>query len=101
MPNEPADPLLPSDPPEPPPVVIPGVTRPKNVVCDFCGCKLAMDGGVLQTGDRARRLAASEDSIDAKDAEITSLRSQLQTAREELSALKAAQAPAASARSRF
>lgn len=83
------DPLLPAStepPPSPEPAAapVPSTNRPKHVICDFCQCKLAMDGGVLETGQRARRLAAGEDKTEALNAEIESLRSQLGTAREQL-----------------
>lgn len=60
-----------------------------------------MDGGVLETGARARKFANSEGAHDALEAEVTSLRAQLQTAKDECAALRATLQPARAASSRF
>lgn len=57
-------------------------TRPRSIVCDFCGCTLGGDGGVLKTGERAKKLARQEDKSDDKDAEIADLKARLQKAQE-------------------
>lgn len=82
----------PLPPPAPPPVVVvpPAPGRPRTVECACCGSQLGLDGGVIVTGERARKLARVEDQVSAKDEKIRSLESQLETVRGELGALKAA-----------
>lgn len=74
--------------------------RPKSVICDFCGCRLARDGGVLETGDKAKEYRRAEDRIDALQADVARLEGELATAhalvttaRAELDALTAKSSP--------
>jgi hypothetical protein len=56
--------------------------RPVRVRCDFCECELGADGGVLKTSEKARTLERAE-------REINDLQGRLETAKQELEALKA------------
>jgi hypothetical protein len=64
-------------PPSDPPVPNPPDRRPKSVTCDCCGCRLAGDGGVLQMGERARKLAKAEDTIDDLRGKLTKAESRI------------------------
>jgi hypothetical protein len=83
----PTDPL--AGKPEPTPTPEPEPQgRKRRIVCDFCACELASDGGVLKTSERAKKL-------ERADKEITDLQGRLDTKTQELEDLKAKQtAPA-------
>lgn len=71
---------LPPAPVAPPARTDGGNDRPKSVVCDFCQCRVARDGGVLETSDRAREYRRSEDRIDALKSDVARLEAELATA---------------------
>ena len=74
------DPLNPKPDPQPDPE--PQPKRRSRIVCDFCGCELAADGGVLKTSERAKQL-------ERADKEITDLQGRLDTKTQEVEDLKA------------
>jgi len=48
----------------------PRARRSASIVCDCCGCTLGADGGIIKTGDRAKKLARIEDKFDTLTAEL-------------------------------
>lgn len=60
----------------------PTVKRGKRIMCDFCECELAADGGVLRTSEKAKKLEKAEK-------EINDLQGRLDTKTHELEALRA------------
>jgi hypothetical protein len=59
--------LPPNNPPAPSPVP---ARQPSRIVCDCCGCSLALDGGVLKTSDRAKGYNTLQDRLDAALSEL-------------------------------
>ena len=68
--------------PDPQPDPEPQPKRRQRIVCDFCGCELAADGGVLKTSERAKQL-------ERADKEITDLQGKLETKSQEVEDLRA------------
>ncbi len=54
--------------------------RPRSIVCSYCECTVARDGGVIRTSDRAKALNRQEDRIDALLTENTRLTTELTAA---------------------
>lgn len=65
-----------------PPAPAPGEAR--YVTCDFCECVLVRTGEIFRMGARARQYRDRAERETAQTAELESLRSQLQTARNSL-----------------
>ena len=62
--------------------------KPTNLVCEFCECKVSRAGEVLKLGAKAKAFRDSEteiekltDTIAKRDAEIVTLKSDLEAAR--------------------
>ena len=86
MPPTIPDPNPPTPEPEPTAVIVatPAPRAPGYVICDFCKCKLTRDGEIITMGEEARRFRDRRERETAADAEMQSLRDQLQTARTKL-----------------
>jgi hypothetical protein len=74
--NDPLNPKPEPSEPDPP------RGRRARIVCDFCECELASDGGVLKTSERAK-------TLERADKEITDLQGKLDTKTQELEDLRA------------
>lgn len=79
----------PPAPPEPPPPA-PSGRQTRTIECEFCGCRLFPTGEVMARGDQAKRFANLDIKLETLEAENERLTHDVEAARSELSALKAA-----------
>jgi hypothetical protein len=86
-------PALRTNEPEPPPV--PPAPRPVGsgyVICDFCRCKLAADGKVLEMSEPAEQYrdgkAEHKKAVAVLDEQIAGLKKQIEAKDAEIVALK-------------
>lgn len=84
------DDLLPPPAPAPAPVPAAPPSSARRITCDFCGCQVAPDGGVLRTSDRARALRDLEDDLTAERAALAASAAEVARLTEELRAAAAA-----------
>jgi hypothetical protein len=71
---------------EPPPHA--GTTPHQKIVCEFCGCKLAPSGEVLELGEKAKVYRDHPETKEKLEKRILELDAELRTANAEIAALK-------------
>lgn len=85
-------PLRTTEPPEPTPAPAPRVPGSGYTHCDFCGCKLAANGQIVEVSEVAAGYRDAKENhrkaIAKLDEEITNLREQLSAKDAELATLK-------------
>ena len=79
-----AEGILPT--PDDTPELPPAPRRRTLIICDCCESTLGADGGIIKTGERAKKFARGEDKLDKLEAEIVELKERLAKTSERLHA---------------
>jgi hypothetical protein len=90
------DELIPPVDPAPSPLGAPEPRRSASVVCEFCECQLAPDGGVMKMSENARGTVKLKDRLASVAADLEAAHADLARAQAEIAQLKAAAAPSQS-----
>ena len=80
----PADPLLPSDPPDPVITDPPTPGRRPKIICECCGCELTPAGDAIKISDKYRGFRSQGEKIDALKVDLERAQTDLATMTREL-----------------
>ena len=70
-----------------------GTTPHQKIICEFCGCKLAPSGEVLELGEKAKQFRDHPETKERLEKKISELEANLRNAHAEISALKEKDSP--------
>ena len=56
-----------------------GTSEHRKIVCEFCECRLAPSGEVLQLGEKAKRYRDHSDEMEKANKHVRELESQIQS----------------------
>jgi hypothetical protein len=70
-----------------------GTTPHQKIICEFCGCKLAPSGEVLELGEKAKAFSDHPETKEKLEKRIGELEADLRNAHAEIAALKEKDSP--------
>lgn len=83
--------IIPSGAPTPAPMPEPEHrrdTRARRITCEFCGCSLDSEGGIVRMGEDAKRFRDADEELEAATKSVHMLEAEMARLKTELESLK-------------